>query len=250
MNRERRGRAAWFLGLAVGAAATLTLASCTSSKGGPAQGASDATTPEGSSGEDEASARDAGTPADSAHDLVADGTSESSTDAPASMDGGADASDSAFDGALDGARDGSTCVPVDAEVLDGSAEEAGYALTHMTSTFFPSAISDCYGCHGPTFSGGLIVHGAYAKNLTPDPATGLGCWTDQQIVTAILTATAADGEMLCVMPKWGELGMNADQAEQIVEYLRSLPAVVNQVPPTNCPGPADAGGEAGDAGEE
>jgi hypothetical protein len=91
--------------------------------------------------------------------------------------------------------------------------------------------------------------------LTPDPATGIGCWTDDQLTQAILNGTSQDGGMLCPsMPHWGHTLMTADggvrpgtpmdagTAQEIIEFLRSLPPVANQVPDTLCPGPSDAGG--------
>lgn len=117
----------------------------------------------------------------------------------------------------------------------------------------------CENCHGDTLSGNndgvpsLTVEGglAYPPNLTPDPATGLGCWTDEQIENAILNGIDNMGMPLCPpMPLFGhegDAGLDQDQAAAVVAYLRSLPPTVNQVPNTpNCPAPTvpEAGPEA------
>lgn len=106
---------------------------------------------------------------------------------------------------------------------------------------------------------------SFPPNLTSDPTTGLGCWTDTQVVNAILTGVDNEGKMLCPsMPRWGKAlpggdggtragtPMDAGTAQQIVDFLRSLPSVTNQVMQTMCPMPPQDGGDAaqvGDAGD-
>jgi hypothetical protein len=121
----------------------------------------------------------------------------------------------------------------------------------------------CYGCHQANAldAGGLVLSGhdtsindaaTYPPNLTSDPATGLGCWTNQQIATALLDGFDNQDAALCVMPqfrgKFIEAGVDVDAAAtNIVEFLRSLHPVVNQVPDTVCPSPPSPS-DAGDAG--
>lgn len=110
----------------------------------------------------------------------------------------------------------------------------------------------CGDCHGgalggnydgvmsPTTEGGF----AYPPNLTPDPVTGLGCWTGEQIEDAILNGIDNEGMPLCPpMPRWGHVddgGIDAMQARAIVAYLRSLPPWVHEVPSTpGCAVPGD-----------
>jgi hypothetical protein len=122
----------------------------------------------------------------------------------------------------------------------------------------------CYGCHQSNAldAGGLVLSGKnvytgdasplYPPNLTPDPATGLGCWTTDQISNAILNGIDNQGAAMCGMRKWGptftDAGYDIDAATgQIIDFLRSLPTVSNQVPETVCPSPpSDAGGDAPD----
>jgi mono/diheme cytochrome c family protein len=118
----------------------------------------------------------------------------------------------------------------------------------------------CENCHGSTLEGNndgvpsLTVEGglAYPPNLTPDPGTGLGCWTDDQIENAILNGIDNMGMPLCPpMPRFGhegDAGLDQAQAAAVVAYLRSLTPTVNNVPNTpNCPQPTvpEAGPEAG-----
>jgi len=68
-------------------------------------------------------------------------------------------------------------------------------------------------------------------NLTPDNSTGLGRWTSDEIVTAIQTGVRPDGRILAPMMPWrAYAGLTKSDAAAIVEYLRSLPPVINKVP--------------------
>jgi mono/diheme cytochrome c family protein len=67
-------------------------------------------------------------------------------------------------------------------------------------------------------------------NLTSDKATGLGNWTETQIVNAITKGQTPQGRMLApVMPWHGYANLTASDALAIAAYLKSLPAVSHQV---------------------
>jgi len=69
------------------------------------------------------------------------------------------------------------------------------------------------------------------RNLTPDKETGIGGWTDQQIITAFTAGQRPDGRMLAPIMPWPALSqLTAADAQAIVAYLRSIPAVNNAVP--------------------
>jgi mono/diheme cytochrome c family protein len=66
----------------------------------------------------------------------------------------------------------------------------------------------------------------YATNITPDRQTGIGGWTDEQIVTAIRLGRRPNGErILPVHPFTSFNGMAAEDLRALVVYLRSLPPV-------------------------
>jgi mono/diheme cytochrome c family protein len=68
-------------------------------------------------------------------------------------------------------------------------------------------------------------------NLTPDKETGLGNWTDDQIISAITAGTTPEGRRLApIMPYEALSHLTSDDAHAIVAYLRSLPPVKNKVP--------------------
>jgi mono/diheme cytochrome c family protein len=70
-----------------------------------------------------------------------------------------------------------------------------------------------------------------SRNLTGDSATGLGAWTDEQIVTALRTGRA-NGRVLNLfdMPWHWLHSLSDDDATAIARYLKSLPPVKNRIP--------------------
>lgn len=77
----------------------------------------------------------------------------------------------------------------------------------------------------------------YPRNLTPDAETGIGAWTEDDIVKAIRTGMRADGtEVLPPMPWPMYTNLSDDDAYSIAAYLKSLPAVSHKVPDKLPPG--------------
>ena len=73
-----------------------------------------------------------------------------------------------------------------------------------------------------------VFHG---PNLTPDTETGLGAWTEQQIITAFTTGMRPDGRMLApIMPYHNFANLTPEDAMAIATFLKSLPPVSNKVP--------------------
>lgn len=71
----------------------------------------------------------------------------------------------------------------------------------------------------------------YGPNLTPDKETGLGAWTNAQILAALQTGTRPDGRLLApIMPWHAYASLSQSDASAIVAYLRSLPPIRNKVP--------------------
>src|SRR5512134_3349696 len=75
-----------------------------------------------------------------------------------------------------------------------------------------------------------------ARNITPDPETGIGTWTDDEIARAIREGVRKDGTALFpVMPYTEFAKMDDADVEAIVVYLRTLAPVRNQVPARSLP---------------
>ncbi len=79
---------------------------------------------------------------------------------------------------------------------------------------------------------------AVAPNITPDKETGAGNWTDDMLARAIREGIGHDGRALFpIMPYQSFHLMSDDDLAAVVVYIRSLPAVKNQLPSTQIPFP-------------
>jgi mono/diheme cytochrome c family protein len=113
-------------------------------------------------------------------------------------------------------------------------------------------VSDCMGCHSDhllTFGipvkpgtegiGGYIFDKKIgfpgvvaAQNITSDPDTGLGKWTDGEILRAIREGIDRNGDALFPMMPYQHLRSLGDEdAKSIVVYLRTFPPQNHAVPP-------------------
>lgn len=83
---------------------------------------------------------------------------------------------------------------------------------------------------GRKFEEGFGV--AFAPNLTPDPETGLGAWSNAQVIQAI-SRIRPDGRVLLPPMPWPHYAGNirTPDLQALLTYLRSLPPIVNKVPP-------------------
>jgi mono/diheme cytochrome c family protein len=69
-----------------------------------------------------------------------------------------------------------------------------------------------------------------ASNLTPDSATGIGAWTDAEVVRALRNGEARDGRLLApVMPYAWLHEMSDEDALAVARYLKSLAPARNEV---------------------
>jgi len=118
--------------------------------------------------------------------------------------------------------------------------------------YIATALSGCLYCHSPhqwTAPGHPILAGMegsgeelpygglpgriVAPNLTPDPATGAGNWSDDQLARAIREGIGHDGRALFpIMPFQHYRAMSDEDLASVVVYIRSLPAVRHEVPRT------------------
>jgi mono/diheme cytochrome c family protein len=77
-----------------------------------------------------------------------------------------------------------------------------------------------------------------APNLTPDPETGAGTWTDDMMARAIREGIGHDGRALFpFMPYSNYRKMSDEDLAAVVTYIRSLPPVRRENPRTAIPFP-------------
>ena len=98
------------------------------------------------------------------------------------------------------------------------------------------------GCHTepgkgkPVNAGGRRIDApfgtVYATNITPDRETGIGTWTDEQIITATRLGRRPNGERILPVHPFGSFnGMAEADLKALVAFLRTLPPVRKQNQP-------------------
>jgi mono/diheme cytochrome c family protein len=112
-------------------------------------------------------------------------------------------------------------------------------------SYLANGVARCFWCHSPLdnsnpaypgpdiLGSGDILDKAtpiVASNLTPDLETGLGGWTDREIIVAIRQGIGRDGHQLRAHPGSYYSVMTDDDAASVVGYLRSLRAIKRKLP--------------------
>jgi mono/diheme cytochrome c family protein len=71
----------------------------------------------------------------------------------------------------------------------------------------------------------------YPPNLTPDKETGLGNWSEEELIAAVRTGVRPDGrELAPVMPWHSYAALTNDDAKALATFLKTLPPVPHKVP--------------------
>jgi len=121
--------------------------------------------------------------------------------------------------------------PLAAGVGSASAQASPQEIARGKYVF--GATGGC-GCHTvkdqAANAGGRRYDGpygtVYSSNITPDRETGIGTWTDDQIITAIRLGRRPNGErLLPVHPFTVFNGMTEDDLKSLVAFLRTVPPV-------------------------
>lgn len=117
--------------------------------------------------------------------------------------------------------------------------------------YIVNALAHCFECHtGPNAkgepdfehlmgAGGMTITlapGATVKtaNITPDPETGIGKWSDADIKRALTEGVRPDGRHLAPpMPFPFFRNMTGEDLDAVVAYLRTIPPIRNQVERTD-----------------
>lgn len=124
--------------------------------------------------------------------------------------------------------------------------------------YLVNGVLGCFDCHSqlpndkiapgtaPEFTslgaGRLIISNGpmqvAAPNITPDTETGAGSWTDDQLARAIREGIGHDGRTLFpLMPYQDFRELSDEDLAATIVYIRSLPAVHNEVPKPRIPFP-------------
>ncbi len=147
-------------------------------------------------------------------------------------------------------------------LLAGCGDDSSSPQPHVASTangqYLVEHVAGCGDCHTPIDAAGhpwqwMVLAGGvrfdlpfgavYTRNITPDSATGIGSWTDAEIVTAIRTGispahaypNADDAKLFPIMPYWLYGHLSDNDAQDIVAFLRTVTPVHNAVPADSIP---------------
>lgn len=132
----------------------------------------------------------------------------------------------------------------------GAAGGAGIDVQDFTQIErgrYLTVVGDCAACHtlpgsGNAFAGGRPIETPFgelvAPNITPDPQTGVGAWTNDEFVNALTKGTGRNGTRLYpAMPYTYYTKITRDDALAIRAYLNTVPAVHNDVRSNHLPFP-------------
>lgn len=136
------------------------------------------------------------------------------------------------------------------EPLEGPVPEPDTSTPEKKGKYL-ATISGCISCHTPVddkhvaipgkeLAGGQEFTGPWGKvrsvNLTPHDKTGIGTWTKERFVSRFkansdteVAAVKIDPSSNTVMPWLGYAGMSEEDLGAIYAFLKSVPAVENEV---------------------
>jgi len=115
-------------------------------------------------------------------------------------------------------------------------DPAGNVDTPALHGEYLANLMHCAACHTPddgrAFAGGRQFDKLVAPNITSDRTTGIGGWTEDDIVRAVRTMTSPDnskieGPMALYASAWSQL-TDAD-AHALAAYIKSIPAIEHDV---------------------
>lgn len=132
-------------------------------------------------------------------------------------------------------------------VMTGLATTSASAETLLErGTYLMQSIVACGNCHTPKGPNGEIpgmelagmspfektpAFDANAPNITQDKETGIGSWTDAQIIASIREGKRPDGSIIGPpMPIGLYRGLSDWDVQAIVAYLRTVKPVKNEIP--------------------
>jgi mono/diheme cytochrome c family protein len=120
-------------------------------------------------------------------------------------------------------------------------------FTQLERGRYLTILSDCASCHtvpgsNQPLAGGRSIETPFgnivAPNITPDPETGIGSWSDEQFDAAIRRGIRRDGSRLYpAMPYNAYTKMSRDDVLAIRAYLNSVQPVRNAVAANTLPFP-------------
>jgi mono/diheme cytochrome c family protein len=128
----------------------------------------------------------------------------------------------------------SPALPLHAQDAAGTAAEAADPAVARGAYVFRAA--GCLACHTDAEGGGAPLAGGraletpfgtfYSPNITPDPRTGIGAWSEADFITALRHGTSPDGDPYYpAFPYTSYTGMTDEDMRDLFAYLMAQPPV-------------------------
>jgi mono/diheme cytochrome c family protein len=126
------------------------------------------------------------------------------------------------------------------DTIAALAGEDNQAYEKIERGRYLAVAGDCVSCHtapgGPPFAGGAALETPFGNligpNITPDVATGIGAWSEEDFWRAMHDGIRKDGSRLYpAMPYPAYTKVTRDDVSAIWAYLRTLQPVRNEVQP-------------------
>jgi mono/diheme cytochrome c family protein len=116
---------------------------------------------------------------------------------------------------------------VPAELIDHDAPRAAAPEPGVTPAYGAYLATGCTGCHGNGLSGGAIPGAPpgtpVPTNITPDPETGIGNWSETDFFRAMREGKRPDGTAIDPFMPWQTLAkMTDDEIRALWLYLHGL----------------------------
>ncbi len=180
-------------------------------------------------------------PAEDAAAKAEDAAAKAEDAAAKAEDAAAKAEDAAAK--AEDAAAGDAATTGDAAAAAGDAA-AGPSAEVLARGEYIAGVAGCALCHtafgpkGPAldkmWAGGLEIPEAFgtwrSPNITQDKKTGIGGWSDEEIIAAVRQGKRPDGsQMYPIMPYPFYNAMSDGDAKALVAYLRTIPAIENAV---------------------
>jgi len=146
------------------------------------------------------------------------------------------------------------CLALAALPVSASADDTGADAAQIARGGYLVSFSGCNDCHTPGYflgnpdmanflagsDVGFEIPGAgvfVGPNITPDEETGIGSWSDAEIIAALTTGMRPDGRQLVPIMPWHALAnLTEEDVQAVVAYLRSIDPVRRQTPGPFKPG--------------
>ncbi|HEY8944543.1 MAG TPA: c-type cytochrome [Polyangiaceae bacterium] len=140
--------------------------------------------------------------------------------------------------------------PIDPDTIPMPAEDYPEQEAALRGRYLTSQVGLCIECHTPHQMSATVLDPAtyfqggesfdlglpvvpVSKNITSDPATGIGDWTVDEIVAVLKEGVDSDGAGICPPMPAGPMaaygGLTDDDARDMAHYLKSLPAIENEI---------------------